>query len=55
MPSRVKINLIQKCELGWMSTQGQNLRKTIWKKYGQRVTCSKLSSVVATANFQQKE
>jgi hypothetical protein len=38
-----------------MSIQGQKLRKTTMGKYEQRVTYSKLSAVVAMANFQQKK
>jgi hypothetical protein len=38
--SRVKLTLIEKCELGWMSTQGQKLHKTKMGKYEQRVTYS---------------
>ncbi len=45
----------EKCELGWMSTQGRRLWKTKIGKYGQRVHVQNLSAVVATANFQQKE
>jgi hypothetical protein len=37
-----------------MSAQGRKLRKTKRRKYEQRITCSKLSAVVAMANFQQK-
>ncbi len=38
-----------------MSTQGRNCAKEKDKKKIQKVMCSKLSSVVATADFQQKK
>jgi hypothetical protein len=37
-----------------MSAQGRKLRKK-WTKDEYEIMCSKLSAVVATANFQQKE
>jgi hypothetical protein len=42
MTSRVKNNLIQKCELGWMSTQGRKTAQNKMEKYEQRVMCSKI-------------
>jgi ribosomal protein L20 len=55
--NRVKTgNLVYKYVLGWMSAQGRTAQKKRTKKYEQqKVTCSKLSAVVATADFQQKK
>jgi UDP-3-O-[3-hydroxymyristoyl] glucosamine N-acyltransferase len=38
-----------------MSAQGQNCAKRADEKTSNEVMCSKLSAVIATANFQQKE
>ncbi len=54
--NRVKTeNLIQKYVLGWMSAQGRTAQKKRIKYEQQKLTCSKLSAVVATADFQQKK
>jgi hypothetical protein len=47
MTSRVKNFLIQKLWAGLDVSPGSKLCKTKRRKYKQRVTCSKLSSVVA--------
>jgi hypothetical protein len=47
---------MQKYELGWMSAQGRKLlRQKGRQNTSNKVTCSKLSAVIPTANFQQKD
>ncbi len=54
--NRVKTeNLIQNYVLGWMSAQGRTVQKERTKYKQQKLTCSKFSAVVATADFQQKK